>query len=183
MALAASYFRSEEFILMAFIQICLRGQRRNLAPTHGGLTVSDSDVEEGEKWHRRKRNKRETAAYDSESNPAISCIPSQSCSHTFHIWWWYLHGGKAWAYGSGAVLKFLCSNSGKRSGSVFRFDERKGIHCLLCPLIFFRGSCHNIIYYIYLHLYRSCHVWAPSVYCCAQREVSGCMVMMSLWPL
>lgn len=55
MALAASYFRSEEFILMAFIQICLRGQRRNLALTHGGLTVSDSDVEEGEKWHRREK--------------------------------------------------------------------------------------------------------------------------------
>lgn len=53
MALAASYFRSEEFILMAFIQICLRGQRRNLALTHGGLTVSD--VEEGGKWHRREK--------------------------------------------------------------------------------------------------------------------------------
>lgn len=55
MALAAPYFRSEEFILMAFIQIYLRGQRRNLALTHGGLTVSDSDVEEGEKWHRREK--------------------------------------------------------------------------------------------------------------------------------
>lgn len=44
--------------------------------------------------------------------------------------------------------------SGKRSGSVFRFDERKGIHCLFCPLIFFRGSCcHNIIYIcIYIDL-------------------------------
>lgn len=124
LALAASYFRSEEFILMAFIQICLRGQRRNLALTHGGLTVSDSDVEEGENGI-EGRNKRESAAYDTESNPAISCIPSQSCSHTFHIWWWYLHGGKAWAYGSGAVLKFLCSNFWEKVWFRFQIWQKK----------------------------------------------------------
>lgn len=100
------------------------------------------------------RNKRESAAYDSESNPAISCIRVRA-AHTLSI---YGDGicmeGKPGLMDQERCWNSFVVTSGKRSGSVFRFDERKGIHCLFCPLIFFRGSCcHNIIYIcIYIDL-------------------------------
>lgn len=100
------------------------------------------------------RNKRESAAYDSESNPAISCIPSQSCSHTFHIWWWYLHGGKAWAYGSGAVLKFLCSNFWEKVWFCFQIWREKRNPLSFLPINIFLGEVVvTILYIIYICIY------------------------------
>lgn len=62
-------------------------------------------------WKRRSgtegRNEGDSAAYDTESVPAISCTPSESPLCTLHIWSWYLHGGKPWAYGLGTTIEIL----------------------------------------------------------------------------
>lgn len=54
------------------------------------------------------RNEGKSAAYDTESNPAISCPPSQGCSALSIYGDGIFMKGKPRAYGSGLVLKFLC---------------------------------------------------------------------------
>lgn len=74
----SSYFRREKFFLMAFVQISALEGRAETQSLHMLGCVSDPGVEK--ESGTEGRNEGKSAAYDTESNPAISCTRSQSCS-------------------------------------------------------------------------------------------------------
>lgn len=108
MILAASYFRRELFVLMAFVQIWPQRAEQKRSPlTHGGLRVG-SWCGKGEWRRREKRGEKCRLWY--WIKPSHFLYPEPELLSTLHIWQWYLHEGKPWAYGSGLVLKFPCIN-------------------------------------------------------------------------
>lgn len=78
--------------------------------------VSNSGVEK--KNGRDEGNEGKSAAYDTESNPAISCMLSQLCSALSIYGNGICMKGKLKLMDQGLVLGFFCIISGKRSGPV-----------------------------------------------------------------
>lgn len=92
---------------MALIQIWLGGQSGDVVLTHGGLCVR-SWCGKGERHKREKWGEKCRLWY--WIKPSHFLYTEPELLSTLHIWWWYLHEGKAGAYGSGLVLEFLCMN-------------------------------------------------------------------------